>query len=60
MTKNEYTLKLAEIILNDWRNQMLGNEATKNRVNLPGDSVDIAWRAMQKAQEMADNFYTKA
>lgn len=57
MTKNEYTLKLAEIILTDWRNQLLANESTKGKMNLPGDTVDISWRAMQKAEEITNNFF---
>lgn len=57
MTKNEFTLKLTKIILNDWRKVMLAESITRYKLNLPGDSVDIAWRAMHKADEMADDFY---
>jgi len=57
MSKNEFTLKLAEMILSDWRKVMLANATCADRFNLPGDVCDISLRALQKAAEMADDFY---
>lgn len=57
MTKNEYTLKLAEIILKDWRQALLASEEHRTRASLPGDTVDISFRALQKAEELAEKFF---
>lgn len=57
MTRNEFVLKTAEMIMKDWRKVLLANEESKMRFNLPGDTVDISFRAFQKAETIADQFY---
>ncbi len=56
MTRLEFITKMTEIILGDWRKVMLANEESVGRFNLPGDTVDICWRAMQRAEEMAQQY----
>jgi len=58
MTRNEFIVDTAKMILDDWRAVMIANEETKGKFNLPGDMVDISWRAFQKAAEIADEFYS--
>lgn len=56
MTRIEFICKMTDVILSDWRKVMLANDVSKERFNLPGDTVDISWRAMQKAEELAQQY----
>ena len=56
MTRIEFIVRMTEIIMADWRRLMLANPETVNRFHLPGDTVDISWRAMQKAEELAKEY----
>jgi len=58
MTRNEFIVQTAQIILNDWRKAMLQSDDSRFCFNLPGDTVDISWRSFQKASEIADQFYS--
>lgn len=56
MTRIEFICKMTEVILSDWRKVMMANDVSKDRFNLPGETVDISWRAMQKAEDMAKQY----
>jgi hypothetical protein len=56
MDRLEFVIRMTEIILADWRKVMLANPKSADRFNLPGDVCDISWRAMQKAEEIANHF----
>lgn len=57
MTRDEFVIKTAEMILNDWRKTMLACDENKRRFNIPGDVEDISFRAFEKAYEIAQEFY---
>lgn len=56
MTRMEFICKMTEVILSDWRKVMLANATSREQFNLPKTTVDISWRAMQKAEEMAKQY----
>lgn len=57
MTRNEFLLQATQMILDDWRKAMLANPETVSRFNLPGDIIDISWRAAQTAEELTEEFF---
>lgn len=57
MDKNEYTLKVAEIIMNDWRKAMSANEEIASSFVLNVDIAPMIFRAMQEAEKICNDFF---
>jgi hypothetical protein len=59
MTRNEFVIKTAEMILSDWRKAIISDKSRSGCIDLPGDVCHISLRAFQLAEEIAADFYSE-